>query len=67
MFHRIIDKENLTPKKMVILIAKDVDIGNVKQYTTDPYIGWINADGSWARWPHNFEPTHYSEIDYRGL
>lgn len=26
---------------------------------TDPYYVWMNSDGSFARWPHKFPPTHF--------
>lgn len=29
-------------------------------YTTDPYCVWKNDDGTFARWPHPFPPTHFA-------
>lgn len=49
-------------RQMVVLIAKDVDIGTPRTYTSDPYCGWLNRDGTFSRWPHSFQPTHYMEI-----
>jgi hypothetical protein len=54
---------------MFLVIAKDVTVnlpqfvtsGGAK-YTSDPYCVWRNDDGSFARWPHPFPPTHYSEL-----
>lgn len=66
MFHKISEENMPDVKNMVVLIAKDINVGS-SYYTTDPYVGWRNSDGTWARWPHNFEPTHFSFIDYEGL
>ena len=47
-------------KKMFVVIAINVSNGFTggKPYTTDPYCVWYEKDGSFARWPHNFNPTH---------
>ena len=50
-------------KQMVVFRAFDVDIGGGRKYTTDPYCGWIDCVGRFARWPHNaMPPTHWLEI-----
>lgn len=36
-------------------------------YITDPYCVWRNKDGSYARWPHPFEPTHFYELPVEGI
>jgi|694.fasta_scaffold80050_6 hypothetical protein len=48
------------PYKMFGLIAKDVVVssGGVP-YTTDPYYVWRDNHGCFARWPHEFPPTHW--------
>lgn len=28
-------------------------------YITDPWTGWPNRNGTYARWPHPFPPTHF--------
>ena len=33
-----------------------------KPYTTDPYCVWQEDNGAFARWPHNFQPTHWAEL-----
>ena len=30
-----------------------------REYTTDPWCVWRQGDGTFARWPHHFEPTHW--------
>jgi len=35
---------------------------HVRNYTTDPYCVWPEKDGGWARWPHNFPPTHWMPL-----
>ena len=50
-------------KEMVVFIAIDVDIGNGRKYTTDPYCGWMDYDGRNPRWPHNaMPPTHFCRL-----
>lgn len=31
-------------------------------YTSDPWCVWLEKDGSFARWPHNFKPTHWLKL-----
>lgn len=48
------------PFEMFAVIAKDVVVtSNGVPYTTDPYYVWRNNDGTFARWPHPFPPTHW--------
>lgn len=53
-------------RKMVVLVAIDVliPINETRStlYSTDPYCGWRNSDGSFARWPHPFPPTHFATL-----
>jgi hypothetical protein len=28
-------------------------------YTSDPWCVWRGSDGSFVRWPHDFQPTHW--------
>lgn len=48
--------------KCVVLIAKTDTVGTVSPYITDPWCGWRQADGTFARWPHPFPPTHFYEL-----
>lgn len=47
-------------KKSVALIAKTTMHG--REYITDPWIGWRESNGSFARWPHPFAPTHFCDL-----
>ena len=31
------------------------------EYTSDPWCVWWDGDG-FARWPHNFPPTHWTSL-----
>jgi hypothetical protein len=33
-----------------------------KPYTSDPWCVWRESDGSFARWPHHFAPTHWQPL-----
>jgi hypothetical protein len=33
-----------------------------KPYTSDPWCVWLNDYGSFSRWPHQFEPTHWMPL-----
>lgn len=46
--------------KPVVLISK-TKIGG-RDYITDPWCGWMHEDGSFARWPHKFQPTHFLKL-----
>jgi len=35
---------------------------SIAGYTTDPYCVWRADDGSFARWPHQFPPTHWMPL-----
>jgi len=47
-------------KEMFVVRAFNVVNGftGCLPYTTDPWCVWREQDGSFARWPHNFMPTH---------
>ena len=50
------------PCVMFVVVAIDQKIGKRTRrnfYTTDPYCVWRENDGSFARWPHSFSPTHW--------
>lgn len=53
-----------TGKEMFVVRAFNVCVesSGVKMYTTDPYAVWRQEDGSFARWPHNFPPTHFCRL-----
>lgn len=47
-------------KKMFVVKGIDVPLKfDGKPYTTDPYCVWVQLNGTLARWPHEFEPTHF--------
>ena len=33
-----------------------------RAYTTDPFCVWREPDGGFARWPHNWGPTHFCDL-----
>ena len=48
---------------MIVVIAIRVDAGGVRYYNSDPYcVWWGVASGSWMRWPHQFQPTHWCPL-----
>lgn len=49
-------------RKCVVLIAKTHLTDNSSTYITDPWCGWLQSDGKFARWPHPFPPTHFYEL-----
>lgn len=50
--------------KMAVFIAVDAIINaGSPPYTSDPYCGWLESDGSITRWPHKFNPTHFFYIE----
>lgn len=48
---------------MFVVIALGVvpELGSTP-CTSDPYCVWRERDGSLARWPHTFEPTHWCPL-----
>lgn len=46
------------PVFVVIAIGTTEASTNIT-YTSDPYCVWRKSDGSFARWPHYFPPTHW--------
>ena len=54
------------PFSMFVVVAIDADTGyHGAPYTSDPYCVWREVDGSFARWPHPFPPTHWLPLpDY---
>lgn len=53
-----------TGRRMFVVKAVGVrpTVGAVSLYTTDPWCVWRDGDGSFARWPHPFPPTHWLEL-----
>ena len=45
-------------RKVIALIS----VAGPKGYITDPWTGWIEADGKASRWPHPFPPTHWFHL-----
>ena len=54
------------PWSMFVVIAMNIiPYQSSVPYTSDPYCVWRQADGTFARWPHYFEPTHWCPLpDY---
>ena len=50
-----------TTKRMFVVIGIDIPVGSVKSYTSDPYCVWVDGN-TFARWPHDFAPTHFCEL-----
>jgi hypothetical protein len=46
-------------RRVVLLIS----VNGPNGYITDPWTGWMNSDGTFARWPHEFPPTHWRAIE----
>lgn len=46
-------------RAVFVVIAINVECGTIREYTSDPYCVFRNSDGSFARWPHKFPPTHW--------
>jgi len=49
-------------KRMFVVIGIGIPRGTANNYTTDPYCVWRNEDGTFERWPHDFQPTHFYEL-----
>lgn len=49
---------------MFVVIGIDVCNGSTggRKYTTDPCCVWLEPNGSFARWGHNFPPTHWMPL-----
>jgi hypothetical protein len=47
---------------MFVVIGVNVAVGGSVKYTTDPYCVWKKKDGTFARWPHDFQPTHWMPL-----
>lgn len=58
--------ETAPKDRRTMFVVKAFDVANGftggNKYTTDPWCVWRNDDGSFARWPHNFPPTHWLEL-----
>jgi hypothetical protein len=54
---RPIDSAPTETKRMFVAIAIHSPVAN--NYTSDPYCVWVENDGTFARWPHTFPPTHW--------
>lgn len=49
-------------RRMFVVIGINVHpVSPEHKYTTDPVCVWMD-DGSFNRWPWDFEPTHFCEI-----
>jgi hypothetical protein len=48
-------------REMFVVRAFDVCNGftGERRYTSDPYCVWRDDKDDFARWPHNFAPTHW--------
>lgn len=45
-------------RELFVVRAFNVRVGDVL-YTSDPWCVWRCRDGGFARWPHEFAPTHW--------
>lgn len=61
---REINNGAIFPKTMFVVKAFNVCNGftDGKEYTSDPWCVWLEPDGSFARWPHHFKPTHWMPL-----
>lgn len=46
-------------KRMFVVKAFNQKTSTGHSHNSDPYCVWRNDDGSFARWPHDFKPTHW--------
>jgi hypothetical protein len=51
-------------REMFVVKAFNVSNGFTggKPYTSDPWCVWRESDGSFSRWPHHFQPTHWHPL-----
>ncbi len=50
---------------MFVVCAINISRGFVHGYTSDPWCVWRIANGGFARWPHDFPPTHWYPLPER--
>ena len=53
------------PFDMFVVIALEVQLRSNSApytYTSYPWCVWVDRDGSFARWPHSFAPTHWCPL-----
>ena len=48
-------------KNMFIVRAFNVTQGPARNYTSDPVATW-SENGTFPRWKHEFQPTHWCEL-----
>lgn len=48
-------------RTMFVVRSFHVEIGPIR-YTSDPYCVWRRKDMTYARWPHDFQPTHWMPL-----
>lgn len=48
-------------KAMFVAIAIDAKLPTGQKYTSDPWVVWTDGTG-FARWPHDFQPTHFMPL-----
>lgn len=56
-----LSKDKLEDKEIVVFKAVGVPVGSARNYTTDPWCGWM-MNGEFVRWPHDFPPTHFLRL-----
>lgn len=51
-------------RTMFVVRAFEVRNGHTggRPYTSDPWCVWQDEPGKFARWPHNFAPTHWAPL-----
>lgn len=45
-------------RALIVAKAINITLPSGQKYTSDPWVVW-RQDGSYARWPHDFRPTHF--------
>lgn len=54
-------RESTVPGRFEGLICA-IRLADGTPYFSDIYHSWKNPDGTWARWPHDFPPTHWRPL-----
>lgn len=49
----------IATREMFVVKGFNVEGCSIMPYTTDVYGVWLDQEGSFVRWPHKFQPTHF--------
>lgn len=52
------DIRSAPDRALIVAKAINITLPSGQKYTSDPWVVW-RQDGSYARWPHDFQPTHF--------